>query len=64
MAEPAVPAASRRTLLACAGAACAAALAGCSTYNANKGGIAGQPAGPVELRHGRRDRLGLGCGIR
>ena len=45
MAEPAVPAASRRTLLACAGAACAAALAGCSTYNANKGGIAGsQPA--------------------
>ena len=47
MAEPALPASSRRTLLACAGAACAAALAGCSTYNANNGGIAGsQPAQP------------------
>ena len=45
MAEPSVPASSRRTLLAGAGAACAAALAGCATYNANNGGIAGsQPA--------------------
>ena len=45
MAEPAAPASSRRNLLACAGAACAAALAGCTTYNANNGGIAGgQPA--------------------
>jgi Rieske Fe-S protein len=45
MAEPAVPASSRRNLLAYAGAACAAALTGCSTYNANNGGIAGgQPA--------------------
>ena len=45
MAEPSVPASSRRSLLACAGAACAAALAGCTTYNANNGGIAGsQPA--------------------
>ena len=45
MAEPSVPASSRRTLLACAGAACAAALAGCARYNSNNGGVAGsQPA--------------------
>jgi Rieske Fe-S protein len=45
MAEPSVPASSRRTLLACAGAACAAALAGCARYNSNSGGInAGQAA--------------------
>ena len=43
MAEPSVPASSRRTLLACAGAACAAALAGCARYNSNSGGIAGGP---------------------
>jgi Rieske Fe-S protein len=30
---------SRRTVLACAGAACAATLAGCSTYNSNSGGV-------------------------
>ena len=41
MAEPSVPASSRRSLLAWAGAACAAALAGCTTYNANNGGING-----------------------
>jgi len=28
-------------MLACAGAACAAVLAGCSKYNSNSGGIAG-----------------------
>ena len=45
MAEPSVPASSRRSLLAGACAAAAAALAGCTTYNANNGGIAGgQPA--------------------
>jgi Rieske Fe-S protein len=45
MAEPAVPASSRRIVLACAGAACAAVLAGCSRYNSNNGGVAGsQPA--------------------
>jgi len=45
MTEPSVPASSRRTVLACAGAACAAVLAGCSTYNSNNGGVAGsQPA--------------------
>jgi len=45
VAEPSVPASSRRTLLACAGAACAAALAGCARYSSNNGGVAGgQPA--------------------
>ncbi len=45
MAEPRVPASSRRTLLACAGATCVAVLAGCARYNSNNGGIdAGQPA--------------------
>ncbi|HEY7432716.1 MAG TPA: Rieske (2Fe-2S) protein [Streptosporangiaceae bacterium] len=45
MASSRVPAASRRTLLACAGAACAAALAGCARYNSSNGGIdASQPA--------------------
>jgi len=44
MAEPSVPASSRRSLLAYAGAACAAALAGCTTYNANNGGINGGQA--------------------
>ena len=43
MAEPSVPTSSRRTLLACVGAASAAALAGCATYNANSSGIAGGP---------------------
>ena len=48
MAEPSESGAavsSRRTALACAGAACAAVLAGCSKYNSDNGGIAGsQPA--------------------
>jgi len=45
MAEPGVPASSRRTLLACTGAACAAVLAGCTRYDSNNGGVAGsQPA--------------------
>jgi Rieske Fe-S protein len=47
MAEPSVPASSRRTVLACAGAACAAVLAGCSKYDSNTGGVAGsQPEQP------------------
>jgi Rieske Fe-S protein len=44
MAEPRVPAPRRRTLLSYAGAACAAALTGCTTYNANSGGINGGQA--------------------
>ena len=47
MAEPSVPASSRRTVLACAGAVCAAVLAGCSRYNSNNGGIAGSQPAPV-----------------
>jgi len=44
MAETGVPtptpaSTSRRAVLACAGAACAATLAGCATYNSNSGGI-------------------------
>jgi nitrite reductase/ring-hydroxylating ferredoxin subunit len=34
---------SRRAVLAGAGATCAALLAGCSTYDANNGGLAGPP---------------------
>jgi Rieske Fe-S protein len=34
---------SRRAVLAGAGATCVAALAGCTTYNANNGGLAGAP---------------------
>jgi Rieske Fe-S protein len=37
------PLQSRRALLAGAGVACVAALAGCTTYDANNGGIAGPP---------------------
>ena len=47
MAEPSVPASSRRTVLACAGAACAAVLGGCSRYNSNNGGIAGSQPAPA-----------------
>jgi len=44
MAEPSVPASNRRALLACAGAACAAVLAGCSRYNSGNGIAGGQSA--------------------
>ena len=44
MAEPTVPASNRRALLACAGAACAAALAGCARYNSSNGIAGGQSA--------------------
>ena len=47
MAEPSVPVSSRRTMLACAGAACAAVLAGCSKYNSNNGGVAGSQPEPA-----------------
>jgi Rieske Fe-S protein len=39
-----IPASSRRAVLASAGAACVAALAGCARYDANNGGLAGVPA--------------------
>ena len=44
MAEPSVPASSRRALLACAGAGCAAVLAGCARYNSSNGIAGGQTA--------------------
>ena len=44
MAEPSVPASNRRALLACAGAACDAVLAGCSRYNSGNGIAGGQSA--------------------
>jgi len=44
MAEPSVPASNRRALLACAGAACAAVLAGCARYNSSNGIAGGQSA--------------------
>ena len=44
MAEPTVPASNRRALLACAGAACAAVLAGCARYNSSNGIAEGQSA--------------------
>ena len=43
MAEPGTGRTSRRALLASTGAACAAMIAGCSTYNANNGGVNGPP---------------------
>ena len=44
MTEPGVPAPSRRALLACVGAACATALAGCARYNSSSGIDGGQSA--------------------
>jgi nitrite reductase/ring-hydroxylating ferredoxin subunit len=49
MAEPETARASRRTIvagaaLACVGVACSGLAAGCSTYNANNGGVGGAPA--------------------
>jgi Rieske Fe-S protein len=42
-----VLASRRRAVLACAGAACAAVLAGCSKYNSNNGGVAGSQPAPA-----------------
>ena len=58
-----VPASRRRTVLACAGAACAAVLAGCSKYNSNNGGIAGsQPAAPSSSSASSAAPAGSGSG--
>ena len=63
MAEPSVPASSRRTVLACAGAACAAVLAGCSRYDSNHGGIAGsQPAPATSSSAAQAAPAGSGSG--
>jgi Rieske Fe-S protein len=48
MAEPETARASRRAVvagaLACAGVACSGLVGGCTTYNANNGGVGGAPA--------------------
>ena len=62
MAEPSVPASSRRTVLACAGAACAAVLAGCSTYNSNNGGVAGSQPAPASSSAAPPTEAGSGSG--
>ena len=62
MAEPSVPASSRRTVLACAGAACAAVLAGCSTYNSNNGGVAGTQPAPASSSAPPPTEAGSGSG--
>ena len=46
MAEPGIPVPSRRTLLACTGAACAAVLAGCARGSTSNGAMAREPARP------------------
>ena len=58
MTEPGVPAASRRAMLACAGAACAAALAGCARYSSN-GGIDGGQSAPTSPEPGGSDGSGV-----
>jgi Rieske Fe-S protein len=62
MVEPSVPASSRRTVLACAGAACAAVLAGCSRYNSNNGGIAGSQPAPASSSAAPPAHAGSGSG--
>jgi Rieske Fe-S protein len=47
MTAPDVPTSSRRAMLAGAGAACVAALSGCTAYNVNHGGLAGAPPAPA-----------------
>jgi len=53
-------------VLTCAGAACAAVLAGCSTYNSNSGGVAGsqpeQPSSSSAAPAGSASGAGSGAG--
>jgi Rieske Fe-S protein len=50
-------------VLACAGAACAAVLAGCSKYNSNNGGVAGsQPAPASSSSAAPASQAGSGSG--
>jgi len=57
-----VPASRRRTVLACAGAACAAVLAGCSKYNSNNGGVAGSQPAPATSSPATPAGSGSGAG--
>ena len=65
MAEPSesgVAVSSRRTVLACAGAACAAVLAGCSKYNSNSGIAGSQPEQPASSPAASSPEAGSGSG--
>jgi Rieske Fe-S protein len=53
---------SRRTVLAGAGAACAAALAGCSTYNSNSGGVDAPQGAPSTESSSAPAASGSGAG--
>jgi Rieske Fe-S protein len=55
-----VPSSGRRTILAGAGAVCAAALAGCARYNSNSG-IAGPPPAPSSSAAGAAASSGTGA---
>ena len=59
---PSVAVSSRRTALACAGAACAAVLAGCSKYNSNNGGVAGSQPAPATSSSAAPAGSGAGSG--
>ena len=49
-------------MLACAGAACAAVLAGCSKYNSNNGGVAGSQPAPATSSSAAPAGSGAGSG--
>jgi nitrite reductase/ring-hydroxylating ferredoxin subunit len=49
-------------MLACAGAACAAVLAGCSKYNSNNGGVAGSQPAPAASSSAAPAGSGSGSG--
>jgi len=58
-----VLASRRRTVLACAGAACAAVLAGCSKYNSNNGGVAGSQPAPATSSSAAPAASGSGAAV-
>jgi len=63
MTGPDAPTSSRRAVLAGAGAACVAALSGCTAYNANNGGLAGiPPAQNSPAASGGSSGIGAGNG--
>jgi len=63
MTGPDAPPSSRRAVLAGAGAACVAALSGCTAYNANNGGLAGiPPAQNSPAASGGSSGIGAGNG--
>jgi Rieske Fe-S protein len=59
---PAEPAATRRAMLGCAGAACVAVLAGCTTYNSNAPAPAPAPSSAPPAGNGSGSGGGGGNG--